>query len=91
VKADRAREIAWGLKVLGGVHSDVITDGESLIYRAWVPGGKHANGTDILATAQTLDGAVNALWGALTTPGSYVIIGTMKYTYHQGGFQQNYP
>lgn len=90
-KVDRAKEIAWGLRVVGGVQSDLITDGEALICRAWVTGGKHANGTDIIATGQTLEAALNALWNALTMSGSYVMIGGSKYTYHQGGFQQNFP
>jgi hypothetical protein len=88
VRSDQTAEIAWHLRAIGGVRSDLKTDGDVLVYRAWVHGGYNANGTDLMATGGSLEAAVQALWHGLTAPGAYVMISGSKYMFHRGTFQQ---
>ena len=87
MRKDQVAEIAWSLRAIGRLNSDMKNDGGGSIYRVWIDGGHHVDGSEVIATGETMSEAVRALWKQLTEPGSYVMIGSRKHVYGSGVWQ----
>jgi len=86
---DTSKIIAWNLKPFGVPTVQMMYDGDGAVYRTFMEGARHLNGTLIMGTATTADASLRAFWDALTkTGGAYMIRDGKRYEWNAGIFQE---
>jgi hypothetical protein len=86
-RLNQKEKIAWDLRPLGQIYSQIINEGDGPQIIVWIKGGKDSDHKEIRASGATLDEALASLWKQLTSPGSYVMIGRYKHVYGRGVWQ----